>query len=75
MMAMACPRLYSLSEPASRRPKKTMVRYRRKTVRALRMAFMAFTATAACWGATGMEKKRAKSWKTGFPGGCPTSRL
>ena len=52
-----------------------MVKYSRKMVRALRMAFMAFTATAACCASTGMVKKRAKSWNTGFPGGWPTSSL
>ena len=46
-----------------------MVKYNRKMVRALRMAFMALTATAACSGFTGMVKKRATSWNTGFPGG------
>ena len=55
--------------------KNTMVKYSRKMVRALRMAFMAFTATAACCASTGMVKKRAKSWNTGFPGGWPTSSL
>ena len=61
--------------PIKRLAKKTMVKYNRKMVRALRMAFMAFTATAACSGFTGMVKKRATNWNTGFPGGCPTSSL
>ena len=52
-----------------------MVKYRKKMVRALRMAFMALTATAACAASKGMVKKRAMSWNTGFPGGCPTSSL
>jgi hypothetical protein len=39
------------------------------------MALSALTATAAFSGLANIEKKRAKSWKTGFPGGCPTSSL
>ena len=61
--------------PIKRLAKNTMVKYSRKMVRALSTAFMAFTATAACCASTGMVKKRAKSWNTGFPGGCPTSSL
>ena len=52
-----------------------MVRYRKKMVRPLRMAFMAFTATAAWAASKGMVKKRASNWNTGFPGGWPTSSL
>jgi len=55
--------------------KKTVVRYRKKTVRADRIPFIAFTVTAAFSGGTGMVKMRANNWKTGFPGGCPTSSL
>jgi hypothetical protein len=38
-------------------------------------AFIRFTARAAFSGDANIVKKRATSWKTGFPGGCPTSSL
>ena len=44
-------------------------------VSAEQIAFIAFTATAACILSPNMVKKRANSWNTGFPGGCPTSSL
>ena len=75
-MAMACATLYpSFPGLISRFAKKTVVRYRKKMVKADRMAFIAFTVTAAFSGGTGMVKIRANSWNTGFPGGCPTSSL
>jgi hypothetical protein len=52
-----------------------MVRYRKNIVSAEQIALRAFTATAAFSGLAKIEKNRAKSWKTGFPGGCPTSSL
>ena len=55
--------------------KNTIVRYRKKMVRADRMAFIALTATAAFIGPAHIEKNLANSWNTGFPGGCPTSSL
>ena len=39
------------------------------------IALIAFTAMAAFSGETNIVKNLAKSWKTGFPGGCPTSSL
>ena len=75
-IAIACPVVSPfVSAFATLLAKNTMVKYSRKMVRALSTAFMAFTATAACCASTGMVKKRAKSWNTGFPGGCPTSSL
>ena len=44
-------------------------------VRAEQMALIAFTATAACILSVNIVKNLATSWKTGFPGGCPTSSL
>ena len=47
----------------------TMVRYSRKMVSAEHRALIALTSTAACILSPNIVKKRAKSWKTGFPGG------
>ena len=44
-------------------------------VRAEHNALIAFTRTAACILSPNIVKMRAKSWKVGFPGGCPTSSL
>ena len=44
-------------------------------VRAEHMALIAFTRTAACILSPNRVKNRAINWKTGFPGGCPTSSL
>ena len=44
-------------------------------VRAEHKALIAFTATAAWDPSENKVKILAKSWKTGFPGGCPTSSL
>lgn len=52
-----------------------MVRYRRKIVRAEHKALMTFTAMAAWAPSVKIVKNLANSWKTGFPGGCPTSSL
>ena len=75
-MATAWATLYPFSPGfTSRFAKNTVVRYRKKIVRADRRPFIAFTATAAFSGGNGMVKMRANSWNTGFPGGCPTSSL
>ena len=44
-------------------------------VRAEHIALIAFTATAAPCPSLNRVKRRAISWKTGFPGGWPTSSL
>ncbi len=44
-------------------------------VRAEQRALITFTATAAPEAPVNMVKNLAISWKTGFPGGCPTSSL
>ena len=44
-------------------------------VRAEQTALIEFTITAALSGPVNMVKNLAMSWKTGFPGGCPTSSL
>ena len=70
-MAMALPVLYLPSESGFTilLEKKTMVRYRKKIVRAEHIALIEFTATAACILSVNIVQKRAMSWKTGFPGG------
>ena len=57
------------------RTKNTMVRYRNKIVNAEHMPLIALTATAAWEASVNIVKTRANSWKTGFPGGWPTSSL
>ena len=76
-MAIAVPRPYVPSSEGlkSLLAKKTTVRYRNMMVRAEQMALSALTATAACMLSVNIVKNLAKSWKTGFPGGCPTSSL
>ena len=76
-MAIALATLYVPSSEGltSLFAKKTMVRYRKNIVKAEQIAFIAFTATAACMLSVNIVKKRAKSWNTGFPGGWPTSSL
>ena len=44
-------------------------------VNAEHSALIALTSTAAWAPSPSMVKMRAKSWNTGFPGGCPTSSL
>ena len=53
----------------------TIVRYSRKMVRAEQSALITFTAIAAWAPSVKIVKNLANSWKTGFPGGCPTSSL
>ena len=74
-IALAVLYVPSLSGLISLFARKTMVRYRKNIVRAEQMALIAFTATAACMLSVNIVKNLANSWKTGFPGGCPTSSL
>ena len=53
--------------------KNTMVRYSSNMVNAEHIALSALTAAAAWLLSVKIVKNRAKSWNTGFPGGCPTS--
>ena len=75
--ATAPPMEYSPSLPGRtiRLAKKTMVRYSRKMVRAEHSAFITLTSSAACMLSPNIVNTLAISWKTGFPGGCPTSSL
>ena len=58
-----------------RRPRWTIVRYRKNMVNAEQRALMMFTAMAACSGDANMVKNLAIIWNTGLPGACPTSSL
>ncbi len=53
----------------------TNVRYSSSMVRAEQMALETFTIAAACCASANRVKNLANNWKTGFPGGCPTSNL
>jgi len=77
MMAMDLAKEYvpSGSVLKSLFARNTVVRYSNRMVRADRIAFIALTATAACSGPVNIVANLAKSWNTGFPGGCPTSSL
>ena len=81
-MAMESAREYSSGVPSgfffagiSLLTKNTMVRYRKKIVRAEQMALIELTITAAFEAEVNIVNNLAMIWNTGFPGGWPTSSL